>query len=924
MLAAGELSQSDSAWVEGTQDWMPLAQLLNGLAASEAVKPESKLRVAGKVLAGLAVVAALSVGVWAIVGGDKDKGADPEEKADNTGDNPGSRSPAPSKNETANLPLPDYEGLAKLGTIVKFDSASFGSKKGLAVLSAGPDTGLVAMANLVVCRDGKVLGRMKVTRVQGGQSVAVAVNPLDPESLRVGDEIALDVSMGAGSRPAEKIELLRHLPDDPGMMMSLKLGEMMELLRRHAIMRNVYQQVYRLPLFGSIMRGVQQGDFQVSKTNPAFCWVKPLPSSSAGEDPNLLVCIVLPIDAGLLELESVIRDELESRGQQVSKEKAQGYAILKNLNSPAGLMAFGNGRFVIASIIDSANQPLPPRQFMGAGGQTLTQRLNDALDLAFNGRQEPGTSIALLDFAQNSNDAAIYMDYSQLPVAMMADDPNSEAALEVLSETPLAFGVNFEPGSVALNMAVYHEGFQASKNRLGDDLLQRIPLDSMAMAGASVDMKSAAVFYKNVLIPQIRKMATSPDDIAQMETGLALVKSITGKSIPELMGLLKGDVVLGWADLEAPAANPGQQPGPKGVLGLACASPEAADDLLTAFRSAGGPALMKEIGLEVVQKENQLFLCSASYRQALEEGKPLNDGTDPRLKPLAENGLAMVATADDLIQFAKLFEAPQEALDLLGLVDQFSLTGNFEKGKQSYQFQCLLQDNRKHGLLALAELAVPTGTVPRGRLMGNGTGFFITEDGLLVTNYHVVEHGASFTVKVESGKELPAELVKLNRANDLALLKVKGDFSPLPVRNSNESELGDPVLTMGFPAINVQGREPKLTEGMISSLKGMRDDKRFFQISVPVQPGNSGGALVDEFGNVVGVVTARLNDEAVGFVAQNVNYAVKSSVLISFLKNVPDLSAKLHNPFGKNDKRTKRDVIRAVKEAKVLVLVYGR
>ena len=131
---------------------------------------------------------------------------------------------------------------------------------------------------------------------------------------------------------------------------------------------------------------------------------------------------------------------------------------------------------------------------------------------------------------------------------------------------------------------------------------------------------------------------------------------------------------------------------------------------------------------------------------------------------------------------------------------------------------------------------------------------------------------------------------------------------------------------MGFPAINVQGRDHKLTEGMISSLKGMRDDRRFFQISVPVQPGNSGGALVDEFGNVVGVVTARLNDAALGggFIPQNVNYAVKSSVLIDFLKNVPPLAGKLPTTFDDDNKRSKRDVIRAVKDAKVLVLVYGR
>jgi serine protease Do len=119
----------------------------------------------------------------------------------------------------------------------------------------------------------------------------------------------------------------------------------------------------------------------------------------------------------------------------------------------------------------------------------------------------------------------------------------------------------------------------------------------------------------------------------------------------------------------------------------------------------------------------------------------------------------------------------------------------------------------------------------------------------------------------------------------------------LPLAPGSEIKLGDSVFTIGFPNTDIQGVAPKLTRGEISSMAGIRDNPRYFQISVPVQPGNSGGALVDERGNVVGVVAARLDDavtyNASGALPQNVNYAVKGGLVYSFLNKVPELSSKL-------------------------------
>jgi S1-C subfamily serine protease len=113
-------------------------------------------------------------------------------------------------------------------------------------------------------------------------------------------------------------------------------------------------------------------------------------------------------------------------------------------------------------------------------------------------------------------------------------------------------------------------------------------------------------------------------------------------------------------------------------------------------------------------------------------------------------------------------------------------------------------------------------------------------------------------------------------------------------------------------------------EGEIASLSGSQDDARYFQISVPVQPGNSGGALVDAHGNVVGIVSAKLSAQAAldatGSLPENVNYAVKSSFLLSFLESVPAVSAKLKEPITAD--RKFEDVVKSAQDAAVLVLVY--
>jgi S1-C subfamily serine protease len=136
--------------------------------------------------------------------------------------------------------------------------------------------------------------------------------------------------------------------------------------------------------------------------------------------------------------------------------------------------------------------------------------------------------------------------------------------------------------------------------------------------------------------------------------------------------------------------------------------------------------------------------------------------------------------------------------------------------------------------------------------------------------------------------------------------------------------LGGTVATIGFPDIGLQGFAPKLAKGEIASLSGAGDDPRYFQISVPVQPGNSGGALVDDRGNVIGIVSAKLDASAAlavsGALPENVNYAIKSSLLLNFLESVPGVEAKLKTANTADEKF--EDMVKTAQAATALVLVY--
>lgn len=189
---------------------------------------------------------------------------------------------------------------------------------------------------------------------------------------------------------------------------------------------------------------------------------------------------------------------------------------------------------------------------------------------------------------------------------------------------------------------------------------------------------------------------------------------------------------------------------------------------------------------------------------------------------------------------------------------------------------------------ALGE-ASKAGSPPGQRTVGGtGTGFVISRQGHVLTNNHVVSGCASLRLRWPDGREHAARLIGRSVEDDLAVLR--SDIDPTEVgsfRPNGQARLGESVVVYGFPLPNLLSSSGNLTTGSVTALAGLRDESRIMQISAPVQAGNSGGPVIDQKGQIVGIVVSKIDVLAVARktsdVPQNVNFAIKASVGTNFL-----------------------------------------
>jgi len=252
-------------------------------------------------------------------------------------------------------------------------------------------------------------------------------------------------------------------------------------------------------------------------------------------------------------------------------------------------------------------------------------------------------------------------------------------------------------------------------------------------------------------------------------------------------------------------------------------------------------------------------------------------------------------------------------------------------GEEEYFRVCLSVTGEPPYLAAGSPLAAVANslqhqpTPPSGATANNepssvelGAAFFVSESGMLLTNAHVVPKCTEVSVgprrlmlstfppdqmakakaaakaagysedQIEAALNQPlkARVIARDEKNDLALLRA--DISPQAVAALRLSvRQGEAVVAYGFPLPGLLASGGNFTEGNVAALSGIGDDSRILQISAPVQPGNSGGPLLDNSGNVVGIVEAKLDaakvTTAIGDVPQNVNFAIKAAVVATFL-----------------------------------------
>jgi len=221
---------------------------------------------------------------------------------------------------------------------------------------------------------------------------------------------------------------------------------------------------------------------------------------------------------------------------------------------------------------------------------------------------------------------------------------------------------------------------------------------------------------------------------------------------------------------------------------------------------------------------------------------------------------------------------------------------------------------------------------PKTRIT-QGTGFLISKSGIVITNCHVAGDKSEITVLFPSKRATyKAEVQLKDTSNDLVILRLK-DFTykeisageiPYALRQSSNVKLGEEVFTLGFPLGDTLGKNAKFSDGSISALNGFAGNASLYQISNPVQRGNSGGPLFDKEGNVVGVVVSSLGPMFSGqdiIIPQNVNFAIKSDYLISLVSMLPASDTILERK-GQLSEQERQEQVEAL--VPYIVTVYAK
>ena len=211
-----------------------------------------------------------------------------------------------------------------------------------------------------------------------------------------------------------------------------------------------------------------------------------------------------------------------------------------------------------------------------------------------------------------------------------------------------------------------------------------------------------------------------------------------------------------------------------------------------------------------------------------------------------------------------------------------------------------------------------------GESIATGSGFLIEPNGYILTNYHVVADAERIGVVLHNAVRHEAAIVALDEYKDLALLKIEGsDFPTAAIGSSQKAAVMDHVMVLGFPLIESVGTEVSMSDGRINSIR-QASRIPLLQVDANFNPGNSGGPLVNDKGEVIGIAVAKLKAlaliESSGIIPERINYAIP----------IDEARYLVHKayPFGitqvERNTLTPQEIYAELKKATVLVVAIGQ
>ncbi len=267
-----------------------------------------------------------------------------------------------------------------------------------------------------------------------------------------------------------------------------------------------------------------------------------------------------------------------------------------------------------------------------------------------------------------------------------------------------------------------------------------------------------------------------------------------------------------------------------------------------------------------------------------------------------------LASANGDVETVKFRDRLAEEMTPQQLAEAQRLAGQWKKKSAPAPSQPTLPDNEPK-------------TSPR--VVSSGTGF-VCGDDLIATNYHVIRDGSTWEINFPtSGRTYQLQLVTADKTNDLAVLKLihggSGESNkqkPLQITAFSQEKIGEELYTIGFPLGDILGSSHKVAAGLLSSTSGIDNDPRMFQISVPIQPGNSGGPIFNSKGEVIGILVSTLSAkylfQSQRHIPQNVNFAIKSDYLLAL---IPQRSLDLKVQTGNLSNLSRVDQVEALRDS---------